>query len=491
MRTLTYYLPQFHTIPENDKWWGKGFTEWETVRNAKPLFEEHRQPRKPLKGNYYNLLDKETMQWQADLMKKYGIDGQCFYHYYFEDGKKLLEKPAENLLKWTDIDMPFCFDWANENWIRTWSNILGGNVWADVVEKTENDNIDGILMEQKFGRKKEWKQHFEYLLPFFRDPRYIKHEGKPVFLFHTPDEIPCMHQMIEYWRELASQTELGDIYFIGVNVTRTNNGLDAVLYNAPHAFWKIEKKDGLNVMNYSQMWENLLHTEALQDTTTYFSGMPDVDNSPRKGRKGVITQGVSVDIFREGMTQLYRKSKELGNEFVFINAWNEWGEGMYLEPDEENGYAYLEAVEQAQVEADKETFNIKTEDMKPFKLPEFWQQKRLKCLNRWLDKKEEGKRIEKYLNKYGINSVAIYGMGLLGKHLIKELQNSNIEIKCIIDKDDLLNHPKYKIVKPDSYNNEGDALIITAIKEYDNIYDMMKKQFDKEIFSMEEIIFEM
>lgn len=161
---------------------GEGFTEWTTVRGAASLFEGHKQPIKPLNNHYYNLLEKETMEWQTALMKKYGIDGQCFYHYYFKDGRQILEKPAENLLKWKDIDMPFCFCWANQTWARTWSNIRG-NSWADKFEKKGNAGDDGILIEQHYGREKEWKAHFEYLLPFFQDERYIKLNGSPVFIF--------------------------------------------------------------------------------------------------------------------------------------------------------------------------------------------------------------------------------------------------------------------------------------------------------------------
>lgn len=123
MRVIAMYLPQFHRVKENDIWWGEGFTEWTSVRSAERLFPGHEQPHVPLHGNYYDLLQPETMRWQAELMKRFGVDGMCFYHYYFKDGRKILEKPAENLLQWKDIDMPFCFSWANESWVRSWSRL--------------------------------------------------------------------------------------------------------------------------------------------------------------------------------------------------------------------------------------------------------------------------------------------------------------------------------------------------------------------------------
>jgi len=492
LKTLTFYLPQFHRTPENDKWWGEGFTEWTAVKEAKPLYEGHRQPRKPLNCNYYNLMEKETMIWQADLMKQYGIDGQCFYHYYFADGKKILEKPAENLLEWKDINMPFCFDWANASWIRTWSNISGGNIWADKFETKLDEDGNGILLEQKYGREREWKEHFEYVLPFFRDSRYIRYDNKPVFLIHTPNDMPCIHQFIDYWRELANKTDIGDIYFIGVNTDQTKCGLDAVLYNAPHAFWDIKRTNKCLEFDYPIMWEKILNTKPVDGIRTFFSTIPDADNSPRKEYNGAIAKNVSVEIFQEGMYHLYQKSRSLGNEIVFINAWNEWGEGMYLEPDEDNGHAYLEAVREAQRRA-LESNNVvgECEDNYELKISVDWKSKLARCLNRWLDNKELGKRIADYLKNHEINSVAVYGMGMLGKQLVRELENSDIAIACIVDRNKMLSHPKYKIIGPENLSDEADALIITPIKFFDEIYCDVKKLYTKKIFSLEEIVFEL
>ena len=165
------YLPQFHEVEENNEWWGNGYTEWTAVKKATPLFHGHKQPKAPFNDNYYNLLDKQTMITQAKLAEEYGIDGFCFYHYYFKNGRKILEKPAENLLKWKDINMPYCFCWANETWARTWSNISGANAWGSKFENKKQKAGSGILLEQRYGQEKEWEEHLEYLIPFFKDEK--------------------------------------------------------------------------------------------------------------------------------------------------------------------------------------------------------------------------------------------------------------------------------------------------------------------------------
>ena len=184
MKIIALYLPQYHDIPENDKWWGKGFTEWVNVKKAKPLYEGHYQPHVPLNNNYYNLLDDDVKIWQADLAKKYGVYGFCYYHYWF-NGKMLLEQPMEQMLKNEKIDLPFCICWANEPWTRAW------------VGETET------LIAQQYGYEKEWKEHFDYLLPFFKDNRYIKEDNKPLFVIYRPEVIGVLKDMLNYWNELA------------------------------------------------------------------------------------------------------------------------------------------------------------------------------------------------------------------------------------------------------------------------------------------------
>ena len=263
MKVIAMYLPQFHEVEENNRWWGEGFTEWTAVKKARPLFDNHKQPNTPLNENYYNLLDKQTMQWQVNLMKKYGVDGMCFYHYYFKDGKKILEKPAENLLAWKNIDMPFCFSWANESWIRSWSNVNDGNPWMyDEKDAQKVKESNGVLLEQKYGEKEDWEKHFYYLLPFFKDDRYIKIENRPVFLIYKPDIIPCLKEMINYWNQLCEKEGMGYIYLLGENTNRLNsNYISGVVYHEPqntlNRFFegKFDNSYGLQkVLDYDDVW---------------------------------------------------------------------------------------------------------------------------------------------------------------------------------------------------------------------------------------------
>lgn len=495
IQTITMYLPQFHTIKENDEWWGKGFTEWTAVKAAEPLFEGHKQPQVPLNGNYYNLLDKETLYAQAELMKKYGIDGQCFYHYYFENGRKILEKPSENLLKWKEINLPFCFCWANERWTKTWSKFVG-NSWADVFEKEGEGN--GVLLEQRYGREKEWKAHFEYLLPFFKDDRYIKLEGHPVFLIYKPTEIPCLSPMIDYWKELAKNFGIKDIYMIGMNMNSIIHGLDAVLLTATSLLGKynsIEK--GVYRLDYNKAWTNIVQAPPLDACKTYFQGIINFDNTPRKGRNGgSVFENFSIDTFKDGMCELYKKSMALQNELIFINAWNEWGEGMHLEPDEENGFAYLEAVQEAKQNAMKSSnsFTLKNVDnMMPSdvakRLTESQTRNKLmvQCFDRWMDILEHGNSIEEFLIKNNVKTVAIYGMGILGRHLLKELEEGSIKVEYVIDQKKQVYHQGHEVKSIDDELPIVDAVIITPLGDFDQIYSALKKKVDYRLFSIMEL----
>lgn len=196
MKILAYYLPQYHEIPENNAWWGKGFTEWSNVKKAQKLFEGHYQPRIPLNNNYYDLTDIETIKWQVELAKKYGVYGFCFYHYWF-NGKLLLEKPMELLLENKQIDIPFCVCWANENWTNGWAT-----------DKNE------ILISHNSEDRDDWKKHFYYLLPFLKDSRYIKEDGKPLLVIYYPNIIISLNEMLEYWDGLAKEEGFQGIKFI-------------------------------------------------------------------------------------------------------------------------------------------------------------------------------------------------------------------------------------------------------------------------------------
>lgn len=501
MKTICMYLPQFHRVPENDLWWGEGFTEWTAVKAATPLYDNHDQPKAPLNDFYYNLLDKDVMEWQADLMHRYGIYGQCFYQYYFKNGKKILEKPAENLLKWKDIDMPFCFDWANMSWTRTWSNIQKGNSWADKFEKDAKCNTFSVLLDQKYGREEEWKAHFEYVLPFFRDERYIKYHNKPVFLIHYPEIMPCINQFIDYWRKIAVSHGFDGMYFIGVNCSNLKLGLDAFLWLAPHYFWQLNCENRTLFFDYKTVWDNIDNSLPIPEVKTYLGGMANCDDTPRRGESGVILQDFSIDLFEKGMEKLYQKSKKLENEFVFINAWNEWGEGMYLEPDQKYGYQYLESVKRAQTKAEmgEDDFIYEKDDHEEEVDDNIkkWQEsyevvkRNHDCFDRWLALLENNVNISDYLKKYNVQTVAIYGFGYLGKHLITQIERSGIKIEYLIDRmAATLRHPQYKIFTLENPLPKVDAVVITPIVPFYEIYEELKKKVDARIFSIEEMIFE-
>ena len=195
-KIIAFHLPQFHCIPENDEWWGEGFTEWTNTKKATPLYKGHYQPREPYKDNYYNLLDKESIKWQTDTAKKHGIYGFCYYHYWF-NGKLLLEKPVEILLNEKDIEFPFCLCWANEPWTRAWD---GG-------EKE-------VIMPQSYGNEENWEKHINYLLQFFKDERYIKIDNKPVFVIYRSNNINRCDELISYWNEKCVENGFNGIYLI-------------------------------------------------------------------------------------------------------------------------------------------------------------------------------------------------------------------------------------------------------------------------------------
>lgn len=362
-KIMAFYLPQFHRVPENDEWWGEGFTDWVSAKKARPLYPGHYQPRLPLHGNYYDLLEKSTMQWQAKLAHKYGVYGFCIYHYWFGEDKQILEKPAENLLKWKDININYCFSWANESWITSWSKIKG-NAWAESKKAGGNGTERGMLLKQEYGDEKEWESHFMYLLPFFQEKRYIKKDGKPVFILYKPGEIPRLKEMIKYWNELARKNGLPGIYIIGTNCSiREEKLVDAGLLYEP-SYTRQQGNYGLTTteimlksireflgkkdidipqfISYDSIWREIIERKLKENI--YPGGYVDFDVSPRKGRKALITYHASPKKFYRYFTQLYRIAKKNNKEYIFLTAWNEWGEGAYLEPDKRYRNSYLKAI---------------------------------------------------------------------------------------------------------------------------------------------------
>lgn len=511
LKTMAMYLPQFHRVPENDKWWGEGFTEWTTVKAAEKLFDGHAQPRVPLNGNYYNLLCKKTLEWQVGLAHKYGIDGFCFYHYYFKDGKKILEKPMENLLDWKDINISYCCCWANQTWARTWSKLDEANCWT---EKFEPDLVetDPILLKQEYGEEKEWEDHIRYLLPFFCDERYVKIDNKPIFLIYMPEDILKLVEMINCWNNIVSKYGFSGIYVIGVNSVKMLSGLSARLFQGPNAYrlpliagksvttvWK----NGVAVYDYNECWDNALKLKRPDYLKTYYGGFVDYDNTPRKGKLGVSASGVSPDNFGENLYKLAIKNMALGNSWLFINAWNEWGEGNYLEPDEENKFQFLEKVKsvmkrcnEPQLDVEKEWRNIAiqmTEQDDTTELLNTIDKYRnlYKVLNCWLTLRERNLHLQDYFLEKGYNRILIYGMADLGKHLYEELNHGKLKIVGALDRRQGLIYKDLTFYSIEEEIPECDVIIVTVIQDFESVKEMLQKKTNVEIISLIKIINEL
>lgn len=365
-KIVAMYLPQFHEIPENNLFWGEGFTDWISVRQAEPLFEGHIQPKEPLNDNYYDLSNVEILKWQAGLARKFGVYGFCFYHYWFENSKPVLERPAYNLLMHKEIDLPFCFAWDNTSWVRTWSK-LDGNAWAP---KYEPQNTKGrlgqeYLLKLDYGGEKEWIEHFNFLLPYFKDERYIKKEGKPVFIFFASNESRCIMRIAECWRNLARLNGFPGLYLItGRSTFIRKKILDAEFtYQPIRSGWqkaRVIRRELERVLrvklpekrpacyDYDRVWKRILLDAYIhRKENLFFGGFVNYDDTPRRGQEGKIIINSQYEKFEKYLRKLCRVCRENHKEYLFLTAWNEWGEGAYLEPDKDNGYNYLEALKKA------------------------------------------------------------------------------------------------------------------------------------------------
>lgn len=362
VKIIANYLPQYHEIPENNKWWGMGFTDWIAVKKAAPLFEGHQQPRVPLDDNYYDLSNVESIRWQANLARQYGVYGFGFYHYWFSSELNLLQKPAELLLKNKDIDIHYMFIWDNFSWKRTWSKLANGAAYAPSFDGAYRQNEavnpdNGVLAELKYGGKEEWKKHFEYLLQFFRDDRYIKIDGKPIFSFYQArNNFPLIREMVRYWDYLAKQEGFPGIMCLSKDILYPVKLERRMKYcpfqmTTPLLFLKYkfksqlyQKKDKVAIWNYDEVWKDILFEAKCSAKDSYLCGFVNYDDTPRRGKKGRIIVGGSPQKFEKYMRKLLEISKRQNKEYVFLMAWNEWGEGSYLEPDTQDKYGYLESI---------------------------------------------------------------------------------------------------------------------------------------------------
>lgn len=355
-KALAIYLPQFHPIPENDEWWGRGFTEWTNVTAAKPLFRDHYQPQLPTDNGFYDLRLAETREQQVEMAKEYGIEGFCYYHYWFS-GKRLLNQPIDEVLASKKPDFPFCYFWANENWSRRWKG-----------KEMESE----VLIEQKYSEEDD-RKHVEWLIDSFRDERYIKINGRPLFLIYKPYDLPNPKRTFEIFEEVCAAHGIAKPYFVGSNSHDASKnpadlGFDSAIHfqtrhNLLSEFW-------IDGFTPKRMIKNLLQgyfnpTLKIYDYKEYkkrakkhkpkYKGFPcpivGFDNTARKGKNAVILNKQNVEDFKASLIDAVEDVKDFPEEeqIVFINSWNEWAEGNHLEPCRKFGTSFLEAV--------KEVFN--------------------------------------------------------------------------------------------------------------------------------------
>lgn len=373
-RVIAFYLPQFHPIPENDKWWGKGFTEWTNVAKAKPLFRGHYQPRIPADLGFYDLRLPEVREQQAQLAREAGIEGFCYWHYWFGNGKQLLERPFNEVLASGKPDFPFCLGWANHSWTN--------KSWEVGTRKQK----EMTLMEMVYSEE-EYIKHFYDVLPAFKDKRYITVDGKPLFYIWNVTEIPNPELFVGLWQDLAEKNGLKGVHFVsrGLNLKESektaNMAFTKHVPNHAAANYKAILDCGFDAVNsrgydraeilarsrLSILWRSVairlfryapvsicdqreinkyLYTEEDAWENVYPSLMPNWDRTPRSGKKARVYVNSTPKVFGEQMDHALElvKNKQDEHKILFLMSWNEWAEGNYVEPDLRYGHGYLDVL---------------------------------------------------------------------------------------------------------------------------------------------------
>lgn len=343
---LAYYLPQYHPTPENDEWWGRGVTEWNNVCRAVPLYPGHYQPRQPGELGYYDLRITENIARQIELARMHGVHGFAYYYYWF-DGRRLLDRPLDAFLNEPGLDFPFCLCWANESWTRRF------------------DGNSGEVIMLQSSTVESYRAFIQSVQPYFADKRYIHIDGRPVLIIYRPSLIPDCANVLSYWRTYCQQQGLRDLYLIGVKENTFDGDLLSLGFDAQSEFhpgtvfrYCKDITDDIAfvrnnfrgiVLDYVDLVKNKKYLK-FQAQKLYRAIMPMWDNTPRRNNTAMIFEGSSPGLYKEWLKDILRETrnkKELDAPLVFVNAWNEWGESAYLEPDRKYGYAYLRATREA------------------------------------------------------------------------------------------------------------------------------------------------
>ena len=355
VRAIAFYLPQFHPVDANDKYWGKGFTEWTNVTKAKPLYKGHKQPHLPGDLGFYDLRLPDVREEQAKLAREAGIEGFCYWHYWFGGGERVLERIFNEIVESGKPDFPFCLGWANDSWTGRWYG-------AD----------DEIIFEQKYPGEEDYRKHFECILPALKDKRYIEIDGKKVFVIYHPDYIPDLDEFIALWQRWAQEEGLKGFYFISNadHFSIENTNMDGFVDNAPLAHmykFKLSWFDFLRkilikriykvtFINYLMLRKKSPFLKEYEEYIEFYKTfklddkqfpvvVPNWDNTPRCGNMGFVLQNSTPELFRQLLKLAIAMVCETANKdkrVVFIKSWNEWAEGNYLEPDQEWGRKYLD-----------------------------------------------------------------------------------------------------------------------------------------------------
>ena len=376
-RVIAYYLPQYHPCTINDEAWGKGFTEWTNVARAKPLYKGHYQPQIPADLGFYDLRVPEVREQQAKMARECGIEGFCYWHYWFGNGKRALNLPFDEVLKSGEPDFPFCLGWANHSWeMTTWNK-----------DFSKGKMPKGVIIEQTYPGKEDYIEHFYKLLPAFKDKRYICVNEKPLFLIFRPEDILDMSTFIELWNRLAKENGLKGIHFVGKTTTVNSKTKFKNFYDWEEQKNKRIKRNfdlGFNALNtdswmraelecygyvahmirgglgilfpkrpihrydYERIMKKYYIEEEKQENI-YPTIIPRLDKTPRVGRGARIWSGCTPEKFERTVKRVMEmiKDKDDEHKIVFLQSWNEWGEGNYMEPDDKFGHGFMEALKNA------------------------------------------------------------------------------------------------------------------------------------------------